>query len=155
VPQEDRVMNREKARLALYTQWTYSFMDSADLCQFVWGPSWQLSGTAEMAELMTAATGWETTIADVQRIGERRLNLMRAFNAREGAGRDRDTLPRRLHEEPLQGGVSEGLFVPREELEAALDDYYDLAGWDVATGMPGRAKLEELGLEPGSWKAEA
>jgi aldehyde:ferredoxin oxidoreductase len=150
-PQEDRVMNREKARLALYTQWTYSFMDTADLCQFVWGPSWQLGGTAEMAELMTAVTGWETTIADVQRIGERRLNLMRAFNAREGAGRDRDTLPRRLHDEPLHGGVSDGLFVPREELEAALDDYYDLAGWDVTTGMPGRAKLEELGLEPGSW----
>ena len=84
-PQEDRVMNREKAKLALYTQWNYSFMDTADLCQFVWGPSWQLGGTAEMAELMTAVTGWETTIAEVQRIGERRLNLMRAFNARAKA----------------------------------------------------------------------
>jgi aldehyde:ferredoxin oxidoreductase len=146
-PQEDRVMNREKAKLALYTQWNYSFMDTADLCQFVWGPSWQLGGTAEMAELMTAVTGWEITIADVQRIGERRLNLMRAFNAREGAGRDRDTLPRRLFDEPLKGGVSAGLFIPRAELEAALDDYYDLAGWDVATGMPARAKLEELGLD--------
>jgi aldehyde:ferredoxin oxidoreductase len=147
-PQEDRVMNREKAKLALYTQWNYSFMDTADLCQFVWGPSWQLGGTAEMAELMTAVTGWETTIADVQRIGERRLNLMRAFNAREGAGRDRDTLPVRLLDEPLKGGVSDGLFIPRAEFEAALDDYYDLAGWDVATGIPGRAKLEELGV---SW----
>jgi aldehyde:ferredoxin oxidoreductase len=149
-PQEDRVMNREKARLALYTQWNYSFMDTADLCQFVWGPSWQLGGPAEMAELMTAVTGWETTIADVQRIGERRLNLMRAFNALEGAGRDRDTLPRRLFDEPLKGGVSDGLFIPRAELEAALDDYYALAGWDVATGMPTRAKLVELGLEVGS-----
>jgi aldehyde:ferredoxin oxidoreductase len=149
-PQEDRVMNREKARLALYTQWSYSFMDTADLCQFVWGPSWQLGGAAEMAELMTAVTGWEISIADVQRIGERRLNLMRAFNAREGAGRDRDTLPARLFDEPLRGGVSDGLFIPRAELEAALDDYYDLAGWDVATGMPTRAKLEELGLEAGS-----
>jgi aldehyde:ferredoxin oxidoreductase len=145
-PQEDRVMNREKAKLALYTQWNYSFMDTADLCQFVWGPSWQLGGTAEMAELMTAVTGWETTIADVQRVGERRLNLMRAFNAREGAGRDRDTLPVRLLDEPLKGGVSDGLFIPRAELEAALDNYYELAGWDVATGTPTRAKLEELGV---------
>jgi len=147
-PQEDRVMNREKAKLALYTQWNYSFMDTADLCQFVWGPSWQLGGTAEMAELMTAVTGWETTIADVQRIGERRLNLMRAFNAREGAGRDLDTLPVRLFDEPLKGGVSDGILIPRAELEAALDDYYELAGWDVATGIPTRAKLEELGV---SW----
>jgi aldehyde:ferredoxin oxidoreductase len=149
-PQEDRVMNREKARLALYTQWNYSFMDTADLCQFVWGPSWQLGGTAEMAELMTAVTGWETSIEEVQRIGERRLNLMRAFNAREGAGRDRDTLPKRLFDEPLRGGVSDGLFIPRAELEAALDDYYELAGWDAATGMPTRAKLQELGIEAGS-----
>jgi aldehyde:ferredoxin oxidoreductase len=145
-PQEDRVMNREKARLALYTQWSYSFMDTANLCQFVWGPSWQLAGPAEMAELMTAITGWDISIDEVQRIGERRLNLMRAFNAREGAGRDRDTLPKRLLDEPLKGGVSDGLFIPRPELEAALDDYYDLAGWNVATGMPARAKLEELGL---------
>jgi aldehyde:ferredoxin oxidoreductase len=145
-PQEDRVMNREKVRLALYTEWNYSFMDTANLCQFVWGPSWQLGGPAEMAELMTAVTGWDITIEEVQRIGERRLNLMRAFNAREGAGRDRDTLPRRLLYEPLKGGVSDGLFIPRSELKTALDDYYDLAGWDVATGMPGRAKLEELGL---------
>jgi aldehyde:ferredoxin oxidoreductase len=29
------------------------------------------------------------TVADLQRIGERRLNLARAFNAREGAGRER------------------------------------------------------------------
>jgi aldehyde:ferredoxin oxidoreductase len=145
-PQEDRVMNHEKARLVLYTQWNYSFMDTADLCQFVWGPSWQLGGTAEMAELMAAVTGWDMTIADVQRIGERRLNLMRLFNAREGVGRDRDNLPRRLFDRPLEGGVSDGLFVTRAEVEAALDDYYDLAGWDVVTGIPRRAKLEELGL---------
>ncbi len=145
-PQPDRVMNREKVKLALYTQYNYSFMDTAVLCQFVYGPAWQLLGPVEMAELMTAVTGWPMTVADIQRIGERRLNLMRAFNAREGAGRDRDTLPRRLFEEPLKGGASDGLYIPREELEQALNDYYELAGWDVATGMPTKAKLEELGI---------
>lgn len=145
-PQPDQAMNREKARLALYTQYTYSFMDSADLCQFVYGPAWQLLGPVEMAQLMTAVTGWPTSVADIQRIGERRLNLMRAFNAREGAGRDRDTLPKRLFDEPLQGGASDGIAIQREELEAALDDYYELASWDVATGIPTKAKLEELGL---------
>ena len=92
-PQPDRVMNREKARLALLTMYNYSFMDSANLCQFVYGPSWQLLGPNEMAELASAVTGWPLTVADIQMIGERRLNLTRAFNAREGAGRDRDTLP--------------------------------------------------------------
>ena len=50
-PQDDRVMNREKVKLALYTMYNYSFMDSANLCQFVYGPAWQLIGPAEMAEL--------------------------------------------------------------------------------------------------------
>lgn len=145
-PQDDRVMNREKVKLALYTMYTYSFMDSSNLCQFVYGPSWQLIGPADMAELATAVTGWQLSVADIQEIGERRLNLMRAFNAREGAGRDLDTLPRRLHDEPLKGGASDGLYIPRAELEQALDDYYDLAGWDVATGVPAAAKLQELGL---------
>jgi aldehyde:ferredoxin oxidoreductase len=145
-PQPDRVLNREKAALALFTEWNYSFMDTADLCQFVYGPSWQLLGPAEMAELMRAVTGWEMTVNDIQRIGERRLNLMRAFNAREGAGRERDTLPKRLFDQPLKGGPSEGVLITREELEAALNEYYELAGWDQATGRPTKAKLEDLGL---------
>jgi aldehyde:ferredoxin oxidoreductase len=145
-PQDERVMNHEKVKLALYTQWNYSFMDSANLCQFVYGPSWQLIGPAEMAELASAVTGWSITVDDIQKIGERRVNLMRAFNAREGVGRERDTLPKRVHDEPLVGGVSDGLFIPRAELAAALDDYYALAGWDVTTGNPTRAKLEELEL---------
>ena len=141
------MLNREKVKLALYTMYNYSFMDSADLCQFVYGPSWQLIGPSEMAELMHAVTGWEITVADMQQIGERRLNLMRARSTRgEGAGREQDTLPKRLFDTPLKGGPSDGLFIPREELEQALDDYYELAGWDVATGKPTQAKLEELGL---------
>ena len=82
----------------------------------------------------------------MQRIGERRLNMLRLFNAREGAGRDCDTLPKRLFDQPLKGGPSDGVCITRQELASALDDYYELAGWDKQTGVPGRAKLEELGL---------
>jgi len=28
-----------------------------------------------------------------------------------------------------------------------VDKYYELRGWDVETGLPGRAKLEALGLK--------
>jgi aldehyde:ferredoxin oxidoreductase len=145
-PQPDRVLNHEKVKFTLRTQWNYSFMDSADLCQFVFGPSWQLFGPDEMVELMRAVTGWEITIDEVQRIGERRLNLLRLFNAREGAGRDHDSLPKRLFDEPLKGGASDGVSITRGELNAALDDYYAMAGWDMHTGIPTNNKLQELGL---------
>jgi aldehyde:ferredoxin oxidoreductase len=99
-----------------------------------------------MAELMRAVTGWEMTVADIQRIGERRLNMLRLFNAREGVGRERDTLPKRLFDEPLKGGPSDGMYIARDEFEAALNDYYELAGWDKPTGMPTQSKLDELEL---------
>lgn len=145
-PMSDRVLDREKVKMALTTEWNYCFMDTATLCQFVYGPAWQVYGPKEQAELMRATTGWDWTVADVLKVGERRLNMMRAFNAREGVGRESDTLPKRIYNEPLKGGASDGLVVTRQEVEKALDIYYEMCGWDVATGKPTRAKLEELGL---------
>jgi aldehyde:ferredoxin oxidoreductase len=145
-PMSDRVLDREKVKMALTTEINYCFMDTAVLCQFVYGPAWQVYGPKEQAELMRATTGWEWTVDDVQKVGERRLNMLRAFNAREGVGRELDTLPKRIFDEPLKGGASDGVAVTRKELEDALDMYYEMCGWDVATGKPKQAKLEELGL---------
>ncbi len=145
-PQPPRVLNEAKIRFAYETQKFYSFLDTADLCQFVFGPSWQLYGPEELVALMRAVTGWDVTLEEAMRVGERRLNMLRAFNAREGAGRDQDTLPKRLFE-PLKGGKTEGLSVDRAEWEAALTRYYEMAGWDPQTGMPTREKLAALGLE--------
>jgi aldehyde:ferredoxin oxidoreductase len=149
-PMSDRVLDREKVKMALTTELNYCFMDTAVLCQFVYGPAWQVYGPKDEAELMRATTGWDWSVDDVQKVGERRLNMLRAFNAREGAGREKDTLPNRIFDEPLKGGTSDGITVTRKELEDALDIYYEMCGWDVATGKPTPAKLKELGL---SWMA--
>ncbi len=145
-PQRGRVMNEEKVKFAYRTQLNYSFLDTATLCQFVWGPAWTLYGPDEEVAMMRAVTGWDVTIDEIQRIGERRLNMLRAFNAREGAGRDKDTLPKKVLHRPLQGGRSDGRTVAPEELDFALNAYYEMAGWDKASGMPTQAKLNELGL---------
>jgi aldehyde:ferredoxin oxidoreductase len=145
-PQRGKAMNADKVKYAFETQKNYSFLDTADLCQFVWGPAWTLYGPQEMVDFMKAVTGWDVTLDEVQQVGERRINMMRAFNAREGVGRDKDTLPKKLFK-PLTGGRSDGLALAKEEFESALDMYYDLAGWDKATGKPTKAKLAELGLE--------
>ena len=145
-PMSDRVLDHDKVKMALYSEWDYCYMDTAQLCQFVYGPSWQVYGPNEQAELMRATTGWDWTVKDVLKIGERRLNMLRAFNAREGVGRELDTLPKRIYDEPLIGGASDGEAVTRQEVEEALDMYYEMCGWDVATGKPTQAKLEELGL---------
>ena len=35
----------------------------------------------------------------------------------------------------------------KEHLEAMLDDYYDLRGWEKTTGNPMEAKMRQVGLE--------
>jgi aldehyde:ferredoxin oxidoreductase len=145
-PQPMETLNAEKVKYAFETQKNYSFLDTASLCQFVWGPAWTMYGPDEIVRMAKAVTGWDVTIEEVQQVGERRINLMRAFNAREGTGRDKDTLPKKLAQ-PLKGGASDGFFISKEELETALDAYYELAGWDKQSGNPTQKKLAELGLE--------
>jgi aldehyde:ferredoxin oxidoreductase len=98
------------------------------------------------AELLQAATGWGMTGEEVQKIGERIVNLERLFNAREGITREHDTLPRRFLEEPMPegSGASAGSVL---ELDPMLDEYYSARGWNVQTGLPRPEKLAELGLE--------
>ena len=48
--------------------------------------------------------------------------------------------------EPLKGGGSKGQLISKEDLKKMLDEYYTERGWDPQTGVPTRAKLEELGL---------
>jgi aldehyde:ferredoxin oxidoreductase len=73
------------------------------------------------------------------------VNLERLFIAREGITRADDTLPARFLEEPVPEGCgpSTGSVL---ELDEMLDEYYQARGWDVATGLPTKEKLEELGL---------
>jgi aldehyde:ferredoxin oxidoreductase len=150
-PQHPKVINLEKIEFALKTQYTYSAADTVSVCQFVYGPSWQMYGPQEMADLMRAATGWDVTVEEIQAIGRRRLNLMRAYNAREGLTRDDDTLPKKLFKKALEGGRSDGIILENEELQAGLELYYEQAGWDATTGAPTRATLEDVGL---GWVAD-
>jgi aldehyde:ferredoxin oxidoreductase len=142
-----RDLSDDKVRFAYRTQCFYSALDSLGLCQFVWGPSWQLYGPSETAELVRYGTGWDMTLEQLITAGERRLHLLRAFNAREGIGREADVLPKKLFE-PLGGkGPTAGVALTREEFERARETYYRLAGCDPITGAPTPAKLRALGLD--------
>ena len=149
--QETRSLSDEKIRFAMVSQHMYSAMDSLNLCQFVFGPAWQLYGPEDMVELVRTVTGWEdVTFDELQKVGERRVNMMRAFNAREGFDRKNDVLPEKLFK-PLKGGVSDGWKLDRNEVRSALDKYFEFCGWDVKTGNPTRTKLDELDL---GWVAD-
>ncbi len=145
-PQPKRALNEEMVRYAMVTQHLYSATDSINVCQFVYGPAWQLYDAEQLVAVTNAITGWDVTVEEMLTLGERRLNLLRAFNAREGIGREADTLPKKFFKRALKGGKSDGYKINEEEWEQAVDSYYGLSGWDVQTGFPTREKLESLGI---------
>ena len=139
----------EKERYSMVTQQFYSLLNTIGVCQFVWGPAWQLYGPGQLVDMVRAVTGWDVSLAELVTAGERALNMMRAFNAREGLTSADDKLPPKLFQ-PLDGGPSAGIAITEEEMASALSTYYAMCGWDNE-GRPTKDKLDELGI---GWVAD-
>jgi len=148
-PQPPPVLNPEKLRFVLYHRYLNGCLDSSCVCRFVYGSAWQLYGPSQFVQVVRAVTGWNVSLWELMKVGERAVNMQRAFNAREGVGAEADVAPQKLLT-PLQGGASDGAAVTAEEMEEARKLYYQMGGWDE-DGHPTRAKLEELSL---SWLAD-
>ncbi len=139
----DRFETKGKAELVKHFQDVFGVIDSLILCKFTSFAVW----AEDYAAMLSAVTGWDVTAKDIEIIGERIYNAERAFNVLSfGDGREYDTLPKRLLEEPMPEGPAKGHVVRLNEM---LDEYYRLRGW--IDGRPSRAKLEELGLR---WLAD-
>jgi aldehyde:ferredoxin oxidoreductase len=134
-----------KVRFAIAGQKFYSLMDTLCLCQFAWGPGWQLYGPDDLLEFCYSGIGWKPTIEELLEAGERRITMMRWFNIREGFSSREDTLPDRMFE-PLSDGPSKGRHVNREDFESAKVIYYDKMGWSNE-GKPTEETLRRLSLD--------
>ena len=100
---------------------------------------------AHLVEICSAVTGWEMSLWEMMKLGERRVNMFKAFNVREGFTRDDDWLPPRMFE-PIQSGPRKGNKFSRDELKEMRSLYYRMRNWDEE-GRPTQAKLIELDLE--------
>ncbi|MBS7604910.1 MAG: aldehyde ferredoxin oxidoreductase family protein [Candidatus Bathyarchaeia archaeon] len=129
-----------KAHLVKVMQDICRVVDALGLCKFVY-----LFGGVplrRLPQLYTAVTGWETSLDDLMRAGERIWILQRIFNVRMGVRRKDDMLPKRFLEEPLNEGAAKGQIV---ELEPMLNEFYVERGLDDE-GRPKMEKVLELGL---------
>jgi aldehyde:ferredoxin oxidoreductase len=142
----DRLAIEGKGIMIKQAQDARCIFDCAVMCMFLHGAAFAGS-LEETAALLSAATGFNFNVEELLKTGERINNLERCFNVREGFTRADDTLPKRFMEEPLPEGPSKGLVLSAEMLNQMLDEYYQSRGWDKKTGIPTRAKLEELELE--------
>jgi aldehyde:ferredoxin oxidoreductase len=128
---------------ALLTLW--SAADALDFCIFAIAPT-RLLSLNQMAELLHAVTGWETSAYEVMRFGERRLHLMQWYNRREGLTASQDRLPDRFYEEPVAEGPRRGDRLDRAAFAESVATFYAMMGWDE-TGLPTPATLYDHGLE--------
>ena len=98
----------------------------------------------DWAELLNTATGWDFTGAEIRQIGLRIVNLMRAFNVRQGHTRDLDAPSPRYSSAPIDGPNCGKTIAP--VWDKTLDTYYELMGWDKE-GKPLLETLVNLGIE--------
>ena len=72
--------------------------------------------------------------------------LERAYNVRLGITRETDSLPKRYMDQLIGEGEYSSGVLESGKFEQMKDKYYALRGWDIATGIPTRETLENIGL---------
>jgi aldehyde:ferredoxin oxidoreductase len=114
-----------------------ALMDSLLLCKF----GRYIYNFQNIAEMLSLVTGYNYTPEQVVETAERIVTLTRLINVKMGVDRSKDQLPRKLYE-PVEFEGKE-YRLEREEVEKALDMYYELRGWDER-GIPKEERLKEL-----------
>ena len=148
-----------KGKFAIFVDHRGVLKDSITLCDWVF-PNMvcphperdYLGDTSLESKFFSAVTGIKTSEEELDKMAERAWNLHRAQTIRDWGTKDMRNKHDLMAEwnfiypedkEPFTAGGR----LDRADVEAAKEDYYRQRGWDVKTGAPTRAKLEELDLK--------
>jgi aldehyde:ferredoxin oxidoreductase len=101
----------------------------------------------DQAKIVSAVTNMDIDGSGLIEAAERVYNLERAYNVRVGITRENDSLPERFFAEPAKARVGDGEMLDHGKFEKMKDEYYELRGWDVKTGIPTSKTLKGLGLK--------
>ena len=137
-----RLAHKGKGKLVRYFENWCAIIDSLEVCKNL-AENMELLPFNRAAEITEATTGFHFTEKAVFGIGERIINLERAYLTREGIRRRDDYLPARFLKDPLPDGNSKGAIF---EIEPMLNEYYAERDWDSETGVPKAEKLRKIGL---------
>jgi aldehyde:ferredoxin oxidoreductase len=133
---EDRFDDIEAGQLAVKVQDFRAVYNALIMCHFALPP---FKDTVHALEL---ATGWDYSIEDIMKVGERITNTKRLLNMKMGLTRKNDRLPKIMSIKLSEGGAKDKI----PNLELQLREYYKLRNWDKKTAVPSKELLEELGI---------
>ena len=137
-----RLSYKGKGRLVRHFEDWCAVVDSLEVCKNL-AENMELLPLGRAAEITNAVTGFHFTEESMSQIGERIVNLERAYIVRHGISRKDDNLPTRFLKEPLPNGNSKGSVF---EIQPMLKEYYKERGWN-SNGIPKPQKLREIHLE--------
>ena len=137
-------LSSQKVRMFVYLQQFWGLLDVISMCIFVTAPEFRAIDLDRVNTLIKTVTGWNTSLFELMKVGERWITLLRLYNLREGLTAGDDSLPDRCFE-PIREGSTKGVKIDKEEFEKALNLYYGMMGWNEK-GVPTEAKLEELNI---------
>lgn len=137
-----------KGKLVSFMQRLKAVVDSIGGCWFtsIWmDPAW--FNAADFADIANAALGADLTVEDYLLIGERIINVEKAFNTIHAGFTRQDDLPPKVYTERTSttGHHKDELLDPGE-YGRMLDEYYDSYGWNAQSSWQSEQRLIELGL---------
>ncbi len=152
-------MNKYKAKMAKWSLLRKELHDSLSLCNWM-GP-WVASPLRERdyrgedsieSLLYSLATGDKKSSQELDRVAERIFLLHRALTIRDMGTKDmrtkHDTIPHWVFADPKdKAAFTKGTIrMDKEDIQLAMDMYYEEMGWDKQTGSPTRDAYQRLGL---------
>ncbi|MEW5691758.1 MAG: aldehyde ferredoxin oxidoreductase family protein [Candidatus Hydrogenedentota bacterium] len=129
----------DKPQIVVNMQNYLSCFNPLGLCKFLFIGR---VGPKIIAQWLNAVCGFDFTMDDVMRTGERLVNLKRMFDVRLGISRKDDVLPPRMFAGAKPDGKAKGVLA---DLGNMLYAYYNIRKWDEF-GIPTKEKLRELGI---------
>lgn len=127
----------------IFGQKKKAIQDTLGTCSYVYGQT--LENWIDMYESITGSTFSQD---DFLFLGLQAHNVEKAFNTLHAGFERRDDYPcERYYNEPVASGPFKGERIDHRIWNAMLDEYYQLHGWDGATGLQSLEGLTAIGLK--------
>jgi aldehyde:ferredoxin oxidoreductase len=139
-------ITHDKVRSYMRLENLWRTMDALGLCLFGYAPRGVMTLDV-MVQSINAVTGWNASLFELMKAGERASMIARAFNSREGFSAKDDRLPERLYDPKPDGPNAGQNIFAKKDFNQAVRMFYEMIGCDPETGRPHRGKLMELDLE--------
>ncbi len=172
---DEGIYSESMAKLvAWHRHYTRYYKQSLAYCDWGWADFWNQYGPDQRGmtgegepKFFNAVTGKDLTFEEGMETGRKIWNLDRAVWVLQGRHRDMEVFTDYNYEQGAVPGYTTyevpytmpvfengewsyksvaGRILDRQKVEDWKTKFYTLEGWDVATGWPTRATLEELGL---------